>query len=216
MKYSIYEHFYSWQGEGFHIGKSSYFIRTYGCPLQCSWCDSANTWNKKYLKDNLILSEYDIYNLYKDLNINFVTITGGEPSLYNWSPVINLSKNNKDIPFHIETSGSFKIKGNFDWITVSPKWNKIPLKENLEKSNEIKIIVEDEYSIEKWIKELPILLYKDIVWLNPVWHNRENKKILNSITQYVKTYKNFRAGFQIHKLYKCDNLDVNSKDDLNE
>ena len=44
-KLPIYETFFSWQGEGCHMGKSAYFIRLYGCPVHCPWCDSAGTWH---------------------------------------------------------------------------------------------------------------------------------------------------------------------------
>ena len=28
--YPVYERFHSWQGEGFHLGKSAFFIRLHG------------------------------------------------------------------------------------------------------------------------------------------------------------------------------------------
>ena len=35
----IMESFYTIQGEGFHKGLASYFIRTGGCDVGCHWCD---------------------------------------------------------------------------------------------------------------------------------------------------------------------------------
>ena len=35
----IMESFYTIQGEGFHKGTASYFIRTGGCDVGCHWCD---------------------------------------------------------------------------------------------------------------------------------------------------------------------------------
>ena len=54
MKYPIYEHFYSFQGEGNYSGKAAYFIRFYGCPLKCKWCDSAGTWHSNYIPKEII------------------------------------------------------------------------------------------------------------------------------------------------------------------
>ena len=41
----IHEQFYTFQGEGTHSGQSAYFIRTFGCPIHCPWCDSSGTWH---------------------------------------------------------------------------------------------------------------------------------------------------------------------------
>ena len=35
----VMESFYTIQGEGFHKGKASYFIRIGGCDVGCHWCD---------------------------------------------------------------------------------------------------------------------------------------------------------------------------------
>jgi asparagine synthase (glutamine-hydrolysing) len=49
----IYETFHAWQGEGTHLGRSAFFIRTFGCPVHCPWCDSAGTWHPDYIPDKV-------------------------------------------------------------------------------------------------------------------------------------------------------------------
>ena len=211
MKYPIFEHFKSFQGEGIHMGGSAYFVRLYGCPLKCKWCDSAGTWHKDWVPNNILkLDESEIFELIARDN-GFLVLTGGEPAIFDLFPLTNYIKSHSYIPIHIETSGAFTIRGDIDWVTVSPKWDKIPLEENLDKANEIKIIVEDENSIEKWINTIKI--NKNVpIWLHPEWSQRNNAKVLNSISNHVKRHGgNFRAGYQIHKLYVVDSLDKNSK-----
>jgi organic radical activating enzyme len=43
-EYELVELFWSAQGEGPHVGRSTIFLRFGGCDLRCSWCDSPETW----------------------------------------------------------------------------------------------------------------------------------------------------------------------------
>jgi organic radical activating enzyme len=214
-KYPIYEHFYSWQGEGLHSGKSAYFLRSFGCPLKCEWCDSAGTWHPDWIPDKINrLEAGEIYDLIRKYDPSFVVITGGEPCVFDWSDLINYVKKFSNINFHLETSGAFEILGDFKWITVSPKKSKLPLIQNIEKADEIKLIVEDDSSIEWWLAKIPLIKEKKIVYLNPEWSKTKDQSVLNSITNFVKNNKNFRVGYQLHKLFKADNLDENSKQEI--
>lgn len=202
MLYNIFEHFLSWQGEGVHTGKSAYFLRTYGCPIKCPWCDSSSTFDNS--KFGLVekMSPSDIFDTTKKHNFNFIVITGGEPTIYDFNELISYFNERSYIKFHLETSGAFKIKGNFDWITVSPKKYRLPILENIEKADEIKIIVDSLGSVEFWLEKFPVLKQKENVWLHPEFSQIKNKEILNNINFFVSKYNNFRAGFQIHKLYE--------------
>lgn len=192
------------------MGKSAYFVRMYGCPLKCKWCDSAGTWHKDWVPDHIKkMDEPEIFKLFNREN-GFVVLTGGEPAIFNLRPLTDYIKSHSYIPIHLETSGAFPISGDIDWITVSPKWSKLPLIENIKKASEIKIIVENPDSINKWIE---IIGEPNIpIWLHPEWSQRNNPEILDSISNYVKRYGgNLRAGYQLHKLYNVDSLDENSK-----
>lgn len=74
----IVEIFYSIQGEGILAGVPSVFIRTSGCNLRCTWCDTPYTsWQPEGESFSLsqILSEIKPYRS------TYVVITGGEPLL---------------------------------------------------------------------------------------------------------------------------------------
>ena len=58
---SIHERFFSIQGEGVHMGRSAFFIRTLGCPVKCPWCDSAGTWHPGFKPAGKnLMDEYDL------------------------------------------------------------------------------------------------------------------------------------------------------------
>ncbi len=70
----IVESFLSLQGEGLMIGRLTYFIRSAGCNLRCSWCDTKfslgyDQGEEKSI-DEIISSVGDVKN---------VCFTGGEP-----------------------------------------------------------------------------------------------------------------------------------------
>ena len=122
----IVEKFHSLQGEGFHTGKSAFFIRLAGCNVGCSWCDTRHSWDQK---------KYPLISIEKIVNetkkarkkgASFLVITVGEPlhhNLDNLCQAINKEtseKNQTPIKIHIETSGVNKISGNYCLLYTSP------------------------------------------------------------------------------------------------
>ena len=208
----IYETFYTWQGEGVHMGRAAFFIRTFGCPIQCPWCDSAGTWHPDWVPAKVDrIAVASLVEAAKATSAQFVVVTGGEPTVHDLAP-LTAALRAVALPAHIETSGAYPIKGDFDWITLSPKWAKLPLIENLERANEIKLIVEDETSIARWWAKISSSVRASNVWLHPEWSQRENPAVLQSISSWVKTHAGpFRAGYQLHRLYNVDSLDARSR-----
>lgn len=212
-RYPIHETFHSWQGEGAHLGRSSFFIRLFGCPVHCPWCDAAGTWHPDYIPKNI--EKRDTEDLVKhalESNAEIVVITGGEPAIHDLEELAS-ALCEAGMPAHLETSGAFEIKGRFDWITLSPKWQALPLAANIELASEFKIIVEDEDSIEKWIQYIGLNKFADRpAWLHPEWTQASNPAVLESITATVKRLGDpFRAGYQAHKLYRADLQDPRSR-----
>lgn len=227
--YPIHERFHAFQGEGVHAGRSAFFIRTFGCPVHCPWCDSAGTWHKDYVPKKVIrLTVDELVNEALESGCEFVVITGGEPTVHDLGPLcFALRMANLDV--HLETCGAYVFdRTGFDWVTVSPKWDKLPLSTNLRSANEIKVIVEVEESINQWTQTIcDITGSADIegaligaltpagvtpVWLHPEWSKRDAPAILQKIAKHIKAHGDpFRAGWQLHKLYSVDGLDGRSQ-----
>lgn len=217
----IYETFYAFQGEGTHIGRAAFFIRTIGCPVQCSWCDSPGTWHKDHLPEKIVrIPVNELAQMARVCGAPFAVITGGEPAVFDLTPLTQ-ALHAEGLQTHIETCGAYTLRGDFDWITVSPKWNMPPLAENIQRANEIKIIVENESGINEWWNEIggyctPNAMRDSVpdIWLQPE-ANQLNPDMLDAITHAVKAHpRRYRAGVQLHKVYNCDMLDPNSKEPI--
>ena len=152
----VYERFHSWQGEGVHLGKSAFFIRLHGCPVHCPWCDSAGTWHPDHLPEKVDRIEpEELADEAFSSGCEIVVITGGEPAIHNLHDLAYQLRN-RSLPVHLETCGAYSIQGEMDWVTLSPKWNAMPLQECLDLADEFKLIVEATDGIEKWTDALPL------------------------------------------------------------
>lgn len=70
----IYSIFKSIQGEGLSIGAPTTFIRTSGCPLRCTYCDTPQAFDKgEQMTIDVILAKV------KKFRCRHVCLTGGEP-----------------------------------------------------------------------------------------------------------------------------------------
>jgi 7-carboxy-7-deazaguanine synthase len=114
----ISEIFYSIQGEGMLAGVPSVFLRTSGCNLRCTWCDTPYTsWNPE--GDDLSLD--DILARVCRQRAAHVVITGGEPMIQE--DIVRLTQQLKDLDLHItiETAGTVYKPVTCDLMSISPK-----------------------------------------------------------------------------------------------
>lgn len=215
MNYLVHEQMYTFQGEGLFMGVPAYFIRLHGCPLHCSFCDSAGTWHPDYIPDHIArVSSYDLAENVRKSGASICVVTGGEPAIHDLTSLTR-ELDRVGINAHLETSGAFPIKGHFKFITVSPKKAKLPLISVLRQASEIKLIIDTIPSIYYWIEFIfEHLSAKEVptVWLHPEWSQHRNPTILNAISNAVKGGGGkLRAGWQIHKNYSVDTLDPGSR-----
>lgn len=75
------ETFYSLQGEGVRIGVPTFFVRTSGCSLRCSWCDT------RFAQDPCCGEERSLDEIVAMVgDCSDVCLTGGEPMEQPESP----------------------------------------------------------------------------------------------------------------------------------
>ncbi len=74
MALKIYEIFHSLQGETSRIGLPTVFVRLTGCPMRCTYCDTAYAFSGG---GNMQIAE--ILAKVAEFGTKYVTVTGGEP-----------------------------------------------------------------------------------------------------------------------------------------
>jgi 7-carboxy-7-deazaguanine synthase len=114
----IAEIFYSIQGEGMLAGIPSVFVRTSGCNLRCTWCDTPYaSWKPEGddLPLDAILSDVRLRRA------THVVVTGGEPMIQD--EIVRLTERLKELGMHItiETAGTVYQPVISDLMSISPK-----------------------------------------------------------------------------------------------
>ena len=189
----LVESFYTIQGEGYNTGKAAYFIRLGGCDVGCSWCDSKESWNPTKFPPVKIQKIVDEVELYPAKSI---VITGGEPLRYPLDLLCNALKE-KGLEIFLETSGSERMSGRFDWICLSPKKRKKPIKENYQTADELKVIIECPEDIA-WAEECASKVRKNcLLYLQPEWSKRDS--IMPTLVNYVMAHPQWMISSQTHK-----------------
>ena len=100
----ITEIFYSLQGETSTVGLPTVFIRLTGCPLRCSYCDTAYAFSGgSKLSLTEIVERVDLYNA------RYIAITGGEPLAQSACLDLMSMLLDKKYEASLETSGAIDI-----------------------------------------------------------------------------------------------------------
>lgn len=100
------EIFYSIQGESSYMGLPCIFIRTTGCDLRCSWCDTAYAFHggKRW-------QIADILAYIRKWPAKLVELTGGEPLLQKNLPVLAELLLDRGYEVLLETGGHRDVRG---------------------------------------------------------------------------------------------------------
>jgi 7-carboxy-7-deazaguanine synthase len=114
----ISEIFYSIQGEGVLVGMPSVFIRTSGCNLRCTWCDTPYT---SWQPEGQEMSLAQVAAAVADFCAAHVVVTGGEPMIAPEICSLTQSLRSAGLHITIETAGTIYAPVECDLMSISPK-----------------------------------------------------------------------------------------------
>jgi organic radical activating enzyme len=189
----VMEEFYSIQGEGYNTGQAAYFIRIGGCDVGCYWCDVKESWNARLHP----LTEVEgIVERAASYPGKAVVLTGGEPGMYNLAGLCS-GLNEKGLSIFLETSGAYPLKGEFDWICLSPKRQTPPGHSIYTKADELKVIISEKEDFA-WAESQEKKVKPDcMLYLQPEWS--KSKEMMPEIVDYIMKYPQWQISLQSHK-----------------
>ena len=105
-KLRISEIFYSLQGESSRVGWPTVFVRLTGCPLRCTYCDTAYAFSGgQNMTLTAILDDVARYA------VRYVTVTGGEPLAQKDSLSLLSALCDAGYEVSLETGGALDVSG---------------------------------------------------------------------------------------------------------
>jgi organic radical activating enzyme len=123
-------------------------------------------------------------------------ITGGEPLMHSLAPLAAALRR-QQFSIHIETSGTYPLSGDPDWICLSPKKFKAPLQQVCGQANELKVVI---YHLSDfgWAEKYAGLVSPACkLYLQPEWSKAG--KVTPLIVDYIKAHPQWELSLQIHK-----------------
>ena len=207
----INEIFYSIQGESSRIGMPTVFVRLTGCPMRCTYCDTAYAFHDGQQKEI-----EEIIQEIKKFDTNYVTVTGGEPLAQK--NCIELMNQLCELGYQVslETGGALDIKDVHSKVKIildvkTPKSNEDknnfwPNLANIKPNDEIKFVIQDyeDFSWSLGIIEKYQLNQSQILF-SPVYKALANEQLAEWI---LKHQLNVRLQLQLHKILWGDKKGV--------
>jgi len=125
--FRVNEIFLSVQGEGLHVGERTVFVRFYGCPLRCVWCDQPEALSHTGVgRFEEMVPERVLDSVRAHAATRRVCLTGGEPVIAPRASLLWLLASLRAAGYwtSVETSGARVVPELFeaiDFWTISPK-----------------------------------------------------------------------------------------------
>ena len=173
------------------------FIRLYGCPVGCWYCDQGYGNDQQELHH----TKRSIPDLISELQSSRVVVSGGEPMAHFLLPDLCEEIHKSGRIAHIETSGAMWQDMPFStWVTLSPKEHlnsKYPTTlDAWNRADEIKLVISDGTELECYKTQLSRQLGKP-VYLQPEWGDRE--RTIPLTLNLIKQNPTYQLSVQIHK-----------------
>ncbi|MGK7924700.1 MAG: 7-carboxy-7-deazaguanine synthase QueE [Spirulina sp.] len=183
------------QGEGYWLGTPCDFIRLYGCPVRCPWCDTG------YADGGSAIAakKMEIADLIKEFKSDRVVISGGEPFFQPHLKRLTEAILKTGRKVSIETSGSrWQFLPLEVWITLSPKEHlnrDFPVIPDFwQRANEVKIVIGDGkepyFYQQYWREDRPL-------FFQPEWNDRD--RTIPLTLDLLKKFPKARLSPQLHK-----------------
>jgi 7-carboxy-7-deazaguanine synthase len=199
----INEIFYSIQGESSRIGRPTVFVRLTGCPMRCTYCDTAYAFHAGQQQEiDEIIQEIQKFDT------NYVTVTGGEPLAQK--NCIELMNQLCALGYQVslETGGGLDIKDVNSKVKIildvkTPKSNEDknnfwPNLANIKTTDEIKFVIQD-YDDFSWSIDIikQYQLNQQQILFSPVYKVLASEQLAEWI---LKHQLNVRLQLQLHKI----------------
>lgn len=222
----ISEIFSSIEGESRRAGELVTFVRSVGCNLRCSYCDSQYTWHKDDSCKEMSVQE--IVDECKRLGNRNITFTGGEPLIQKDADELIEALTKEEFDVSIETDGAvdfterewfLKYKGCINvlptdyhpWICVdykcpssgmTDKMISIDKFSRLGWDDVIKFVVGSQEDLNEALRVMKAVREsgcKCWFYLSPVFGKIEPVEIVNFMKDNNLQYKT-RFQVQLHKI----------------
>ena len=190
------------QGEGYFTGTACDFIRTYGCPVGCYFCDTGYASpDGEYYKKQIKKHKKTIEELIAELKSDLVVISGGEPFINKNLPELCNAILKTGRKVSIETSGSYwQPVSDEVFITLSPKQHispKFPVLHGFwRRANEFKLVISDGTELDFYKEHLKN--FQGYRYLQPEYN--EHSTSLQNCLKLIKDNQEYRLSLQTHKI----------------
>lgn len=203
-KMKITEIFKSISGESIQAGYPATFIRTHGCLLRCSYCDSMYAVEGDGY-GNMSIAE--ILETVLKLNCKRIVLTGGEPLIQHDAFDLVQELLAYGCSVEIETCGAVDISKyilpgvivTMDWKSISSGMNGRMLPSNLSKLRDtdvLKFVVSTEDDLEDMAKVSTQT--KAQCFVSPIFGKIDPQEIVMYLIQ--NDLNNIRIQLQLHKI----------------
>lgn len=198
----INEIFASIQGEGNFLGLPCIFVRTQGCNLKCSFCDTKDTWGKndaaKAMSATEVTSAVRATRKAAGDHISLVVLTGGEPCLQKDIQEVVDMLIITGFTVAMETNGTLETPAGIHWVTTSPKADANYKISPACRPNELKYVVTEDFNADEIITEGIRQAYAGKIWLQP--EGSDMQAMWKKCYDIAMKDSRLRVGVQLHKL----------------
>jgi 7-carboxy-7-deazaguanine synthase len=199
----INEIFFSIQGESSYAGFPTVFVRTSGCNLRCTYCDTTYAYySGKLMSQDEIIAEVNSHKT------KYVCITGGEPLLQKEILALMTALCDQGLKVSLETGGSLdcgdvdkRVKKIIDVKTPGSGEGSSFLQENLrfaDVNSEFKFVIcsEDDFAwAENFAKENDLFERTNVLY-SPAFKRTDEKWLAKKI---LSENSSARLQLQLHK-----------------